>query len=59
MMRAPGVVTDTELRDALWGSEGVRPGGNTIAMHATRLRRRLGDAADVRRIRGRGYALTV
>ena len=59
MLRAPGVVTDTELRDALWGSDGLRPGGNTIAMHATRLRRRLGDAADVRRIRGRGYALTV
>jgi DNA-binding response OmpR family regulator len=59
MLRSPGVVTDLELREALWGSEGVRPSGNTIAMHATRLRHRLGPAADVRRIRGRGYSLTV
>ena len=59
MLRAPGVVNDNELRDALWGSEGLRPSGNTIAMHVTRLRHRLGASADVRRIRGRGYALTV
>jgi DNA-binding response OmpR family regulator len=59
MLRAPGVVTDNELRDALWGSEGIRPSGNTIAMHVTRLRHRLGAAADVRRIRGRGYSLSV
>ena len=58
MLRAPGVVTDDELREALWGAEGVQPGGNTIAMHATRLRHRLGAAAAVRRIRGRGYSLT-
>lgn len=59
MLAAPGVVTDDELRDALWGSDGRRPGSNTIAMHATRLRSRLGDVADVRRVRGRGYSLTV
>lgn len=59
MLRAPGVVTDTELREALWGSGSRLPTGNTIAMHVTRLRHRLGDAADIRRIRGRGYALTV
>jgi DNA-binding response OmpR family regulator len=59
MLASPGVVTDDELRDALWGSDGKRPGGNTIAMHVTRLRTRLGDVADVRRIRGRGYSLTV
>ncbi|MEZ0579793.1 winged helix-turn-helix domain-containing protein [Nocardioides sp. MH1] len=59
MLRAPGVVTDDELREALWGTEETRPGGNTIAMHVTRLRRRLGSAAVVRRIRGRGYSLTV
>jgi len=53
-----GVVTDDELRDALWGTDGKRPGGNTIAMHVTRLRSRLGSAVDVRRIRGRGYCLT-
>lgn len=59
MLRAPGVVTDDELRSALWGSGSRRPTGNTIAMHVTRLRNRLGPAADVRRIRGRGYSLTV
>ncbi|WP_183092508.1 winged helix-turn-helix transcriptional regulator [Nocardioides stalactiti] len=59
MLRAPGVVTDDELREALWGPASRRPSGNTIAMHVTRLRHRLGAAADVRRIRGRGYSLTV
>lgn len=58
MLRAPGVVTDDELREALWGPVGRRPRGNTIAMHVTRLRHRLGDVADVRRIRGRGYSLS-
>jgi DNA-binding response OmpR family regulator len=59
MLRSPGVVSDDELREALWGAVGRRPSGNTIAMHVTRLRHRLGDAAGVRRIRGRGYSLTV
>lgn len=59
MLRAPQVVTDDELREALWGDEERRPSGNTIAMHVTRLRQRLGGAAAVRRVRGRGYALTV
>ncbi len=58
MLRAPDVVTDDELRLELWGADAARS-GNTIAMHATRLRARLGDAAVVRRIRGRGYSLTV
>lgn len=58
MLRAPDVVTDDELREELWGADAARS-GNTIAMHATRLRARLGDAAVVRRIRGRGYSLTV
>ncbi|TYL45581.1 response regulator transcription factor [Nocardioides sp. BGMRC 2183] len=59
LLRAPGVVTDDELRAALWGSHNGHPSGNTIAMHVTRLRARLGDVAQVRRIRGRGYALTL
>lgn len=59
MLASPGVVTDEELRDAIWGTDGRRPGGNTIAMHVTRLRTRLDGAADVRRVRGRGYSLTV
>lgn len=59
MLRAPGIVTDDELRDALWGTADRRPSGNTIAMHVTRLRARIGSVADVRRIRGRGYSLTL
>lgn len=59
MLASPGVVTDEELRDAIWGTSERRPGGNTIAMHVTRLRARLIDVAVVRRIRGRGYSLTV
>lgn len=58
MLQAPGMVTDDELRSALWGGR-ARPTGNTIAMHVTRLRTRLGAVAGVRRIRGRGYSLTV
>ncbi|KAA1421497.1 winged helix-turn-helix transcriptional regulator [Nocardioides humilatus] len=57
MLKAPGIVTDDELREAMWGSEERRPSGNTIAMHVTRLRHRLDGAADIRRIRGRGYSL--
>lgn len=59
MLHSPGIVTDDELGEALWGTHGRRPGGNTIAMHVTRLRARLGPVAVVRRIRGRGYSLTI
>lgn len=59
LLRSPGVVTDEEIRAALWSGMEGGPSGNTIAMHVTRLRARLGTAATVRRIRGRGYALTV
>ena len=58
MLRAPGVVSDEELHAALWGGPGRRT-GNTIAMHVTRLRARLGGVATIRRIRGRGYSLTL
>lgn len=59
LLAAPGVVTDDALREALWGTAGPRPSGNTIAMHVTRLRHRLAGIATVRRIRGRGYSLSV
>lgn len=58
MQRSPGLVTDDELVDALWGEAARRPGPNTIAMHVTRLRARLEGTADVRRVRGRGYTLS-
>ena len=59
MLRAPGVVTDQELRGALWSDAAGHRSGNTIAMHVTRLRGRLGGVAAIRRIRGRGYSLTL
>ncbi|WP_139977413.1 response regulator transcription factor [Nocardioides litoris] len=59
MLRAPDVVDDDDLRVALWGAAERAPSGNTIAMHVARLRARLAPAATLRRIRGRGYALTV
>ncbi len=55
--RAPEVLEDDELRAALWGSDGSRPSDNTIAVRVGRLRHRLDDAAVIRRVRGRGYAL--
>lgn len=59
MLRAPEVVGDAELTRALWGTTGGATGRNNIAMHVTRLRARLGGVVSVRRVRGRGYALTV
>lgn len=59
MYRAPEVLTDEELRASLWGSERGGPTDNTIAVHAARLRHRLHEVARVRRVRGRGYSLTL
>ncbi|MDN4172506.1 winged helix-turn-helix domain-containing protein [Nocardioides sp. SOB77] len=59
LRRAPGVVGNDELRASLWGSEGVGPSDNTIAVHVARLRHRLEGVARIRRLRGRGYALTL
>jgi len=59
LYRAPGVLSDDELRTSVWGSESGRPADNTIAVHAARLRSRLQGVARIRRIRGRGYSLTL
>jgi DNA-binding response OmpR family regulator len=59
MSHAPRVVRDDELASALWGSPVVASRGNALAVHVRRLRRRLAGAADVRRVRERGYALTL
>jgi two-component system, OmpR family, response regulator len=59
MYRAPEVLSDDELRASLWGSEVGGPTDNTIAVHAARVRNRLKGVARVRRVRGRGYALTL
>lgn len=55
---APAVVSNDDLRVALWGDGGGRS-DNTLAVHATRLRHRLAGVAHIRRIRGRGYSLTL
>ena len=59
MSRAPEVVSDDELASALWGSPRSLARSNSLSVHVRRLRKRLAGAADIRRIRGRGYALTL
>lgn len=59
MYRAPEVLTNEDLRFTLWGTTDDTPSANTIAVHVGRLRARLDGAAEIRRVRGRGYALTV
>jgi DNA-binding response OmpR family regulator len=59
MLRAPEVLNNEELRTALWGSGAHRPSNNTISAHVGRLRTRLDGIADIRRIYGRGYSLTL
>jgi DNA-binding response OmpR family regulator len=59
LIRAPEIVSDDALAVAMWGSN--RGGGrdNTMSVHVGRLRARLEGVADIRRIRGRGYSLTL
>lgn len=59
MLRAPEVLDNEELRTALWGSGAGRPSDNTLSAHVGRLRGRLHGSADIRRIHGRGYSLTL
>jgi DNA-binding response OmpR family regulator len=59
MHHAPHVISNDELRMALWGDPESRPTDNTIAVHVGRLRSRLQQVARIRRIRGRGYSLTI
>jgi DNA-binding response OmpR family regulator len=59
MHRAPEVLSDDELRAAVWGTDAGGPPANTIAVHVGRLRNRLQGVARIRRIRGRGYSLTL
>ena len=59
LYRAPGVLTNEELRASVWGSQGALPRNNTLAVFAGRLRHRLEGVATIRRVRGRGYSLTL
>jgi two-component system OmpR family response regulator len=61
MLNADRVVSQDQIRDALWGP-GAGESTNTISVHIGRLRARLGDDARdarmLRTIRGLGYRLT-
>ncbi len=59
LYRAPEVLTNEELRASVWHSEGALPRNNTLAVFAGRLRTRLQGVATIRRVRGRGYSLTL
>ncbi|WP_295656860.1 response regulator transcription factor [uncultured Nocardioides sp.] len=57
--RAPELLSDADLRASLWGTDAGRPTGNNISVHVARLRTKLEGVARVRRVRGRGYSLTL
>jgi two-component system OmpR family response regulator len=59
MFHAPRVISNDEFRMALWGNSESGPRDNTIAVHIGRLRNRLQHVARIRRVRGRGYSLTI
>jgi DNA-binding response OmpR family regulator len=58
MVNAGHVVTEAQIRAAVWEPRGDTVGSKTIALHARRLRDRLGDAVELVRVRGVGYRLT-
>lgn len=57
LQTAPGILLDHDLRKRIW--DGAGPADNTIAVHIVRLRQRLDGVAHLRRVRGRGYSLTL
>ena len=59
MCRAPEIMSNDELRVLLWGPDGTQILDNTLAVHVARLRNRLQGIARIRRIRRRGYSLTL
>lgn len=59
MTHADQVISTEQISRALWGDASNAPSANTIAVHVARLRVRLGGVASIKRIRGRGYRLTL
>lgn len=57
MINAGHVVTEEQIRMAVWEARGDTAGAKTIALHARRLRLRLGGTLELVRIRGVGYRL--
>ena len=58
MMNPDRVVSTDEICRALWGETPSAPASNRIAVHAARLRARIGGPTVLRTVRGRGYRLT-
>ena len=52
-------VTAEEIENGVWGVAGGKVTTNTLAVHVARLRKALGDAAQITHIRKVGYRLTV
>lgn len=59
MLHADQVVTEDQIRAAVWGSRGYAATTKTIALHVRRLRERIGDSVELVRVRGVGYRLKV
>jgi DNA-binding response OmpR family regulator len=59
MLHADQVVTEEQIRAAVWGSRGSAATAKTIALHVRRLRERIGDSVELVRVRGVGYRLKV
>ncbi len=57
MLHADQVVTEEQIRADVWGSRGYAATAKTIALHARRLRERIGDSVEIVRVRGVGYRL--
>lgn len=58
MMNADLLVTVEQIRQALWGDAPHPPSSDTINVHVTRLRSRIGGPTVLRTVRGLGYRLT-
>lgn len=59
MLHADQVVTEEQIRAAVWGSRGYAATAKTIALHVRRLRERMGPSVELVRVRGVGYRLRV
>ena len=59
MTYADQVVSTDEIIRTVWGEGSPAPSASTITVHVARLRARVGSAGSIRRIRGRGYRLTI
>ena len=57
MLHADQVVTEEQIRAAVWGTRGYAASAKTIALHIRRLRERIGDSVELVRVRGVGYRL--